>query len=150
MDTSASGEQAEFEDDRKKGEYGSDDSAVNGKHTASQMGTDSEEDDQAKGLRIAAEAAGGLSSNTDFGEGSASSKSAKKISKERRRPKRRIHEQQKASKIHRIGAQLRGSAITDPRQWLITANKSPFLAIQRPYREVTTATCGLECHKRPP
>jgi hypothetical protein len=34
-----------------------------------------------------------------------------------------LHEQQKASKIHRIGAQSRGSAITDPRQWLIIANK---------------------------
>ena len=33
------------------------------------------------------------------------------------------HEQQKASKIHRIGAQSRGSAITDPRQWLIIVNK---------------------------
>jgi hypothetical protein len=31
-----------------------------------------------------------------------------------------------------------------------TFKKSPFLAIQRPYREVTTATCSLECHKRPP
>jgi hypothetical protein len=34
-----------------------------------------------------------------------------------------LHEQQKASKIHRIGAQKRGSAITDPTQWLIRANK---------------------------
>jgi hypothetical protein len=77
----------------------------------------------------------------------------------------RSHEQQKASKISRIGAQKRGSAITDPRQWLITKSKqvarnalvafstfkkSPYLAIQRPYREVPTATCSLECHKRPP
>jgi hypothetical protein len=90
LGTSASGEQAEFEDDRKKGEYGTDDSAVSGKHTASQMGTGSEEDDQAKSLRVAAEAAGGLSSNIDFGEGPASSKGAKKSSKERRRPKRRV------------------------------------------------------------
>ena len=36
---------------------------------------------------------------------------------------KKLHEQQKASKIHRIGAQKRGSAITDPRQWLIIVNK---------------------------
>jgi hypothetical protein len=75
------------------------------------------------------------------------------------------HEQQKASKNELISAQKRGSAITDPTQWLInkskqvarnalvafsTFKKSPFLAIQQPYREVTTGTCGLECHKRPP
>jgi hypothetical protein len=53
LDTSATGEQAEYEDDRKNGGYGSDDSAVNGKLTASQRGTDSEEGDQAKDLRIA-------------------------------------------------------------------------------------------------
>jgi hypothetical protein len=71
VNTSASGEQAEFkgfEDDRKKGgENDSDDSAVSGKNTASQMGTDSEEDDQARDLRIAAAAAGGPSGNIDFG-----------------------------------------------------------------------------------
>jgi hypothetical protein len=33
------------------------------------------------------------------------------------------HEQQKGSKISRIGAQKRGSAITDPRQWLIRVHK---------------------------
>jgi hypothetical protein len=35
----------------------------------------------------------------------------------------RWHEQQKASKISRIGAQKRGSAITDPRQWLVIVKK---------------------------
>ena len=89
LDTSASGEQVEYEDGQKNGGHDSDDSGVNGKTKASQKGTDSEEDDQAKALRIAAAAAGGLSSNIDFGEGSAASKSAKKISKERRKPKRR-------------------------------------------------------------
>jgi hypothetical protein len=83
LDTPAAGEQAEYEDDRQNGGCGSDDSAVSGKLTASQRGTDSEEDDQAKDLRIAAAAAGGPSSNIDFGGGPAAPKSAKKISKER-------------------------------------------------------------------
>jgi hypothetical protein len=48
-----------FEDDRKKGDNDSDSSAVAGENTESQLGTDSEEDDQARGLRIAAAAAGG-------------------------------------------------------------------------------------------
>ena len=91
--TSATGEQAEvkgFEDDRKKGDNDSDSSAVTGDNTESQLGTDSEEDDQARGLRIAAAASGGPSGNIDFGGGPAASKSAKKLSKERRKPKRRI------------------------------------------------------------
>jgi hypothetical protein len=33
------------------------------------------------------------------------------------------HEQQRDSKKRRISAEKRGSAITDPRQWLIRANK---------------------------
>jgi hypothetical protein len=33
------------------------------------------------------------------------------------------HKQQKASKNELIGAQKRGSAITDPTQWLLRANK---------------------------
>jgi hypothetical protein len=37
-----------LEDDRKEGENDSDDSAVSGKNTASQMGTDSEEGGQAR------------------------------------------------------------------------------------------------------
>jgi hypothetical protein len=80
VNTSASGEQAGFkgfEGDRKKGENDSDDSAVSGKNTASQMGTDSEEDDQARDLRIAAAAAGGSSGNIDFGGGTAAPKSVK-------------------------------------------------------------------------
>ena len=31
-----------------------------------------------------------------------------------------------------------------------TFKKSSFPVIQRPYHEVTIATCSLECHKRPP
>jgi hypothetical protein len=91
--TSAAGEQAEvkgFEHDRKEGDNDPDSSAVTGENTESQLGTDSEEDDQARGLRIAAAAARGSSGNIDFGEGSAAPKNAKKLSKERRRPKRRI------------------------------------------------------------
>jgi hypothetical protein len=83
LDTSASGEQVEYEDDQENGGCGSDDSGANGKITASQKGTDSEEDDQSKVLRIAAAAAGGLSSDIDFGEGSAAPKNAKNISPRR-------------------------------------------------------------------
>jgi hypothetical protein len=35
------------------------------------------------------------------------------------------------------------------RWWHFQLSKKNFLVIQRPYREVTTATCSLECHKRP-
>jgi hypothetical protein len=89
LDTSPTGEQDEYEDGKKNGGYGSVDSGDNVSITASKKGTDSEEEDPAKVLRTAAAAAGGLSNDIDFGEGSAASKSAKKSSKDRRKPKRR-------------------------------------------------------------
>jgi hypothetical protein len=89
LDTSSTGELDGHGYGKKNGEGGSVGSGDGGSATASKKGTDSEEEDPEKVLRVAAAAAGGPGKDIDYGGGSAAPKNAKKNSKDRRRPKRR-------------------------------------------------------------